>query len=59
MAQNLVLGEMMETWIPVIREKDGQMKAMITVVDGAQEDDNMSMDSNDKTLTDGMRGITC
>ena len=28
------------------------------VVDGAEEDDNMSMDSNDKTLTDGMKGIT-
>ena len=27
------------------------------VVDGAEEDDNMSMDSNDKTLTDGMKGI--
>ena len=27
------------------------------VVDGAEGDDNMSMDSNDKTLTDGMKGI--
>ena len=27
------------------------------VVDGAEEDDNMSIDSNDKTLTDGMKGI--
>ena len=27
------------------------------VVDGAEEDDNMSTDNNDKTLTDGMKGI--
>ena len=27
------------------------------VVDGADENDNMSMDSNDETLTDGMKGI--
>ena len=27
------------------------------VVEGADEDDNMSTDSNDKTLTNGMKGI--
>ena len=27
------------------------------VVKGADEDDNMSTDSNDETLTDGMKGI--
>ena len=58
MAQNLALGGMMETWKPVIREKEGQMKVMmIEWWDGADEDDNMSMDSNDETLTDGMKGI--
>ena len=27
------------------------------VVNGADEDDNMSMDSSDETFTDGMKGI--
>ena len=58
MAQNLVLGEMMGTWIPCNQGEGWTNESNDDrVVDGAEEDDNMTMDSNDKTLTDGMKGI--
>ena len=59
MAQNLVLGGN-DGDMDTCNQGEGQKNESNDdrEVDGAEKDDNnMSMDSNDKTLTDGMKGI--
>ena len=58
MAQNLVLGGN-DGDMDTHNQEGGRMNESNNdrEVDGADEDGKMSMDSNDKTLTDGMKGI--